>query len=143
VGLGLHAIVTGWGFAEHTGPMLPGVAIELPVLLVLPLAAVVRYDVLWFPALDAPGFVAQTVLGGLQWLRMGPLPIGMGGLFGYAVVDGTVPRVVDGGPVVDGGVWYWLDDLGVHLGVNGRFGVSDRNRDLRAVYLSLGARQIF
>ena len=123
--------------------MLPGAAIELPVLLAGPLAAVARYDVLWFPALDAPAFIAQTVLGGLQYLRLGALPVGIGALVGYAMVDGKTPRVVDGGAVADGGLWYWLDDLGVHLGLHGRFGLTSDNQDLRAVYASLGARQIF
>ena len=143
VGLGMHLILTGWGFAEHAGPMLPGAAIELPVLIAEPLVAVARYDFLWFPALDAPAFVAQTVLGGLQYLHLGSLPVGIGALAGYTVVDGKSPRIVDGGPVVDGGVFYWLDQLGVHLGLHGRLGLASQNQELRAVYASLGARQIF
>jgi hypothetical protein len=143
VGLGLHALVTGWGFAEHVGPLLPGAAIELPVSFGGPIAPVVRYDVMWFPALDASAFVAQSVLAGVDYLQFGDLPVGCDVLLGYSVVDGSSPRVIDGGPVVDGGVFYWLDPLGVHLGLNGRFGVTERNQELRALYLSLGARQIF
>jgi hypothetical protein len=143
VGLGLHAIVTGWGFAEHLGPMLPGAAIELPVSFGGPLAPVARYDFLWFPGVDASAFVAQTVLGGLEYLQIAELPIGCGVLLGYSMVGGPSPRTVDGGPVVDGGAWYWLDRLGLHLGLNGRFGLTEQNRDLRALYVSIGARQIF
>jgi hypothetical protein len=143
IGLGLHAIAGGWGFSEHLGPILPGVAIELLVSLAGPLAAVVRYDALWFPGLEASAIVAQTVLGGLQYLRVAQLPFGFGAMLGHAVAAGTAPRVAEGGPIVDGGGWYWLDDLGLHLGLHGRVGVAPQNRELRAVYVSLGARQIF
>ncbi len=44
---------------------------------------------------------------------------------------------------VDGGAWYWLDDLWFHLGLNARFGVAEQNRELRALYISIGGRQIF
>src|SRR6185295_8111873 len=80
VGLGLHAIVTGWGFSKHLGPLLPGFALELPVSFGGPIALVARYDVLWFPGVDASAIVAQTVLAGPEYMRFGSWPIGAGAL---------------------------------------------------------------
>jgi hypothetical protein len=143
VGLGLHAIVTGWGFARGLGVMLPGAALELPVYVGWPVVPVLRVDFLWFPGIDGPAVTTQSTLAGLEYYRLGELPLGLSALGGYTIAYGSSPRVADGGPIADGGVWYWLDSLGFHLGVHARIGLVDVNRDLRAIYLSLGGRQIF
>jgi hypothetical protein len=143
VGLGLHAIGAGWGFADHLGYMLPGAALELPVLLAGPIAAVAQWDFLWFPGIDGPALTMQTVAGGLQWYNVGELPVDVGAVGGYAVTYGKAPRVAADGPVGDVGVWFWLGDLGPHLGVHWRSGLRPENRELRVVYVSIGGRQIF
>ena len=144
VGLGLHALVGGWGFARGLGLMLPGAALELPFYVGWPVVPVVRADFLWFPGIDGPALTTQSVLAGLQYWRLGEaLPFGLSALGGYSLTYGTSPRVADGGPIADAGVWYWLDNLGFHLGVHARAGLVDVNRELRTVYLSLGGRQIF
>lgn len=143
VGLGLALIGAGWGFKTGLGPIVGGAALELPVYLGWPVLPYFRWDVIAFPGLDDDLLISQAALVGWQWYQLGELPFGVSGAAGYALAHGDRPRVFESGMVADVGAFYWLHPLGVHLGINARFGLDEDNRDLRAVFASIAARQIF
>jgi hypothetical protein len=98
----------------------------------------------WFAGLGDDSYqVLQTVSVGAQLWKLEGWPVGLSALAGYSVAYGPRPRAVDSGAVVDVGAWYWLDPLGLHLGLHTRVGVHSATRDLRALLLSFGARQMF
>lgn len=142
VGLGLHAVAGGWDFGRSVY-LLPGFALELPVMVAGPLAAVGRWDLLWIRGLRS-NVLLQSVLGGAQLGGNDQFPFGVSALVGYGVVHGRDAQI-DGGAVGDAGLDYALptQPSGPKLGLHGRFGLGHGNADLRALYVSIGAVQFW
>jgi hypothetical protein len=150
VGLGMHLLGAGWGFASHQGIMPLGMAVEIPFYLGPPaLMPLLRWDLLWFPGLGGPAMAAHTVTAHLLWLQLGEEGVLAAGQWrldagaGYTVSAGDRPRAASSGPVIDLGLSRAMDGQGWELGLHSRWGVPSGEEALRAVFLSLGGRQIF
>jgi hypothetical protein len=142
VGLGLHAIGAGFG-AGGLGLAVPGAAIELPVYFGGPeIVALARWDLLWFPLADGHGVLAATALAGLQWFYLAGSKLGVSALVGYTTAHGETPHPAATGAVADLGV-IWETRAGFHVALHARAGLEAEGEDLRVVYVSWGARQIF
>ncbi len=143
--IGFHAIVSGLNFGDDVGYQAPAIAFEVPYYLRYPVDLVARWDLLVFPSGDLDVQTHHSALAGAR------LSIPLAGrnevhhlhvqsLVGYDLVTGTEPHPVDSGPVVDVALGYALfaSGEGVFARIHGRFGLSDDNRELRGVFLSVG-----
>lgn len=143
--IGIHAILSGWGLADELGYLVPGLAIEVPYYLRYPVDAVARWDFQVYPAGDRDAEVHQSGLLGAR------VAIPIAGeqstqhllaqvQLGYSLVTGTEPRDIESGPIVDAGAGYALLTAreGLFARVHARFGIGGDNRDLAAIYVTVG-----
>jgi hypothetical protein len=84
------------------------------------------------------------VLLGAQWYEVGESRFGVSAALGYTVGHGAAAGVAGDGLVVDAAVLYSMMSVGgLFLDLHTRVGIEGRSEDVRAVFLSVGGRQIF
>jgi hypothetical protein len=143
-GLGVHLPLVGAGIAAlggDLGVMPPGLGLSLAIQMRYPVDLVLRGDFLWFLRQERDRLAMHTGLAGLRVAPARSFELSFTALAGYAVAYRPVPSNIDSGPVLDLGVsWDFARERGggLYLGAHGRFGLSSDNRDLGALFLSLG-----
>lgn len=137
---GIDLIASGVGLPGGLSYLSPGVGVEVASPVGARVDAVGRVDLFSFPRFDDDAATVQSALAGVRY-RTGP-----GGWFSH--VMGGYSRVTDGGSgdfdsgaVVEAGVGYDIAPTAkeaAYARVHLRFGVLPENRDLRAVFVSVG-----
>ncbi|HWN68683.1 MAG TPA: hypothetical protein VNM90_13695, partial [Haliangium sp.] len=142
-GLGVHLPLVGYGVSSpgDLGVMPPGLGLSLAIQMRYPVDLVLRSDFLWFLRQERDRLAMHTGLAGLRVAPARSSALSLTALAGYAVAYRPTPSNIDSGPVLDVGVsWDFAREHGggLYVGAHGRFGLSSGNRDLGAVFLSVG-----
>jgi hypothetical protein len=141
VGLMMHAL-SGGSLGDGLGPMPIGARIELPFLVGKRWLPTVAWEVLWFPGYKEPAVTSQTISAGFQTFRMDG-KFGGGGSIGYGLAQGKTPRAIGSGPIASLSGYFLIEKQGLFLGLHLRAGLTDANRRLKGLFLSIGGVQIF
>jgi hypothetical protein len=144
LGLGVHLPLVGAGISAlggDLGVMPPGLGLSLAIQMRYPVDLILRGDFLWFLRQERDRLAMHTGLAGLRVAPARKFELSFTALAGYAIAYRPTPSNIDSGPVLDLGVsWDFARERkgGLYLGAHGRFGLSSDNRDLGALFLSLG-----
>jgi hypothetical protein len=115
--------------------------LSLAIQMRYPVDLVLRSDFLWFLRQERDRLAMHTGLAGLRVAPARSSELSLTALAGYGIAYAPRPGNVDSGPVLDIGVsWDFARERegGLYIGAHGRFGLSSENRDLGALFLSLG-----
>jgi hypothetical protein len=142
-GLGVHLPLVGHGVLSpgDLGLMPPGLGLSLAIQMRYPVDLVLRGDFLWFLRQERDRLAMHAGLAGVRVAPARSSPLSLTALAGYGIAYRPAPGNVDSGPVLDVGLsWDFAREhqAGLYVGAHGRFGLSSDNRDLGAVFLSLG-----
>ena len=135
--------VSGW--ARHVGYITPSFGLEAALHLHHRFDAIVRADLLDMPRGDGDRALHSGLLAGGRVDLSSDAAADRIGWFvtlagGYDHVATTTSAAIQSGLVADASLGWGLQgaDGAASVRLHGRFGLTEANRDLRAVFLSLG-----
>jgi hypothetical protein len=135
-----------FGYAHGVGYITPAFGLEAALHVKPRFDLIVRGDLLDMPSGDDDRALHSSVLAGGRVDFSGKAKRTRTGFFatlaaGYAHVATTSSADIQSGPVVDASLGWGGQgsDGAAYLRLHGRFGVTEDNRELRAVFLSAGA----
>jgi hypothetical protein len=140
--IGLHIPLSGW--AQGVGYVTPGFGLEGALHVHETFDVVLHGDVMVMPSGDRDRAFHQALLAGARLdlssgsaMRKGFIAAL---LAGYDHVATASSAAIQSGPIIDGSIGYVMQasDGAIYWRLHGRFGVTEDNRDLRAVFASFG-----